>query len=977
MKLPPMPGRVGVDAAVTARPTLAPTTAAAPLAGRPSAAPTQARDHLARGGAPVALKPSDFEPLLSLPRLSLALPPEGTVPKAEGVLQGLWKQTVDLFRGSSATREVNRGKKIAGEVNALGPRYAAMSEATLKAETSRFKGEIAAATAPQRDHLEAAELALTAATPSTRAPLAQAVQDARIKLYNAERKVLDKILPEAFAAVREASSRATGMKHYDVQVIGGALMHHGLIAEMYTGEGKTLAATLPAYLNALAGHGYHVATVNDYLAKRDAEEMGAIYNYLGLSVGVLQSNHRQAVLAPGQPAPSEATRQQAYAADITYGTASEFGFDHLRDNQARDPEDRVQRPLYGAILDEVDSLLIDEARIPLILAGKGPAPDLELLGKYDSLAAKIRGDVLDSIHGKPAQPGAVFDKDDIEWEENWVALTDKGQDKLATYLGVDNLYAEATMHEVGYLSDALKAHFLFEESGQYAVVDGKISTVGLSGHLGVGRRFTGGLHQALEMKHSLEVLPENTTSASITMREYLGQYAQWAGMTGTAASARTVFSEVYGLDVARVPTRKPLVRIDYPDKHFRTEAEKTQQFLTDVAKVHATGRPVLIGVEFTHTAERLGELLKAQGLDVQVLGAKSDADEARVIANAGRLGSITVATTRGGRGVDIKLGGNAKVIAEALAEGGLDKAEAKQVAGEQAAKERAAVLGLGGLMVMSYEHLDSRRRDDQLRGRAARQGEPGATLFYTSGEDRLFDDVKRYQEIREGKATWDAGKAPRDTESALDLSENKVNGSLSESLPFDQAVATYRKLYYQARDGVLEASDARPLVEQLVTQALDNVFAGVELSQKGQINSEVEAKALYKGLGAVLALPAGDPPPSWVGRPLADVRKDVDGLVVKLLEKRDASVGGELSRVIEKAQILGVVDTTWGEFLTESQAIRDAIGWRAIAQKDPKLEYKIAVGELYGTTLSVISEQVAARVLKEIPKLPPGLGPTS
>lgn len=978
LKLPPLLARAfGVDTT----PPPAQTGAAAALRratalGDSGPAPqtiATGRDHLAKGGAPLTgtLKPSDFEPLLELPRLSLALPPEGEVPKPEGVLQGLWRQTVDLFRGSAATREVNRAKKLTSEVNALGPRYAALDDTALKAETARFKAEIKDATVDQRAAFQALEAQLAGATSETRPAILKEVEAARIKLYKAEQKVLDKLLPEAFAAVREASSRATGMKHYDVQVQGGALMHHGLIAEMYTGEGKTLAATLPAYLNALAGHGYHVATVNDYLARRDAEEMGAIYNYLGLTVGVLQSNNRQHLLAPGHEGPQETTRKGAYDADITYSTASELGFDFLRDNQARDAEDRVQRPLYGAILDEVDSLLIDEARIPLILAGKGPEPEHALLNEFRDLASQIRGDVLASL-SSTTKPGAVFNKNDIEWEQSWVALTDTGQNKVSKLLGIDNLYAEENMHLVGYLNDALKAAFLFEENGQYAVVDGKISTVGLSGHLGVGRRFTGGLHQALEAKHHLEVLPENVTSASITMREYLGGYAKWAGMTGTAASARPVFSEVYGLDVARVPTRKPLVRVDYPDKHFATEDQKTKQFLADVEKVHKAGRPILIGVEMTHTAERLGMLLKQRGLPVNVLGAKSDDDEARIIANAGRIGAITVATTRGGRGVDIKLGGNAKIIAEDLAAGGQDKTEARKIAGEQAAKERAAVLGMGGLMVMSYEHLDSRRRDDQLRGRAARQGEPGATLFYTSGEDRLFDEVKKYQDIRSGKAEWSPTKAPRDTESALDSSENKVNGVLSESLPFDQAVATYRQMFYAARDGVLTTTDVRPLIESLVTQALDGALGKVDL-RKGQIETLDQARAVYAALGTVLALPAGDPPPSWTGRSLADVRQDVDGLVAKLIEKRDASVGPELSRVMEKAQVLAAADTMWGEFLTESQSIRDGIGWRAMAQKDPKLEYKTAVGELYGDMLGAISEQVAARVLKEIPKLPPGL----
>ena len=959
MKLPPMLARAFgvVDAP---RPSIATkATKAKPI------------DTLAKGGgAPVTLKQSEFEPLLELPRLSLALPPAGEVPQADGVLQGLWKHTVDFVRGSSATREVNRAKKISAEVNELAPQYAAMSETDLKAETPRLKETIVSATKDQRAELEKLETKLESATPETRVAVLAEVDASRITLYKAEQKILDKILPEAFAACREASSRATGMKHYDVQVQGGAIMHHGLIAEMYTGEGKTLAATLPAYLNSLAGHGYHVATVNDYLAKRDAEEMSQIYNYLGLSVGVLQSNNRQILLSPDKEGAQEATRKAAYQADITYGTASEYGFDYLRDNQAQDSEDKVQRPLYGAILDEVDSLLIDEARIPLILAGKGPKPDLEKLAIFNTIGKKVHDDVRDALAGVKTKD-AIFDGDDIEWEENWVALTDKGQAKMGTLLGVENMYDAKDLGDVGYLQDALKSWFLFQESGQYAVVDGKISTVGLGGHLGIGRRFTGGLHQALEAKHNLEILPENQTSAAITMREYLGQYRKWAGMTGTAASARSVFSEVYGLDVARVPTRKPLIRIDYPDKHFDTMEAKNKQFLTDVIKAHETGRPLLIGVEFTHTADWLGKELKAKGVDVQILGAKSDSEEANIIANAGRVGSITVATTRGGRGVDIKLGGNAKVIAQQLMAKtkGLDLPTALKQAGDLVTKERANVLGLGGLAVLSYEHLDSRRRDYQLRGRAARQGEPGATLFYTSAEDRVFDDVKHYQDIRNGKAEYNIDKAPKQTESALDHSENKVNGVLSESLPFDNTVATYRGMLYAARDGVLESTNVRPLVQQMIGQALDDAFSVVGK----QIKTIDDARELYAALGDVLALPAGDPPSSWTGRPTAEVRKDVDLLVTKLIEKRDVSIGGELARVLEKAQLLGAVDAMWGEFLESSTQIREGIGWRAIAQKDPKLEFKIEIGELYGKMLGAISTEIAARVLKTTPHLPAGM----
>ncbi|MFO0728999.1 MAG: hypothetical protein U1E65_34790 [Myxococcota bacterium] len=925
---------------------------------------------------------AEIEPLLELPRLSLTRPSPTQVPKAEGVLQGLWSRALDLTRGSVATREVNRAKKVAAEVNALEPKIQALSDPELKAQTAAFQETIQHATQSEREALAKAEQALATGSGS-RAELREAAKTARVALYKAEQKILDKIMPEAFATVREAARRATKMRHYDVQVQGGALMHHGMIAEMYTGEGKTLAATLPAYLNALAGHGFHVATVNDYLAKRDAEEMGAIYTWLGLSVGILQGGNKQLLLSPGDAEAKETGRKSAYQADITYGTASEFGFDFLRDNQVMDPDDRVQRPLYGALFDEVDSLLIDEARIPLILAGKGPAPDLALLEKYNTVAEQIYKDVTGELESGKKKKGQIFDKDDVEWEEHWVALTDKGQEKVQKLLGIPDLFGADSPSEVSdktkvhpelsFMQDALKAWFILHENGQYAVVDGKISTVGLSGHLGPGRRFTGGLHQALEMKHKVEVLPENATIASVTMRDYLGLYKKSAGMTGTAMSARSLFMETYRLDVARVDTRAPLIRIDYPDKTFATLEEKTQQFLSDVKKAHQTGRPLLIGVEFTHTAEWLGQKLKEMGLPVNVLGAKDDDQEASIIANAGRRGAITVATTRGGRGVDIKLGGNAKILAEELVNKGLGKEQALTKAAEMAAKERGAVLGMGGLLVMSFEHLDSRRRDDQLRGRAARQGEPGATIFYTSAEDRLFDDVKKYQDIKAKKAELKLSSLPKDTEQALDHSENKVNGGLSESLPYDQVIANYRDKFYTARADVLEGTDARPLALTLIEQAVDNAFGAIE-GKHGTIDTAEKARALFERLDRFLPMPKIDPAPHWTGRTLDSVRADVDKLVGLLIDKRDKEAGGiELARLVDKASILGAADQYWSEFIDATQTLKDSIGFRAMAQKDPKMEFLRDAGLTYGEMLDCIAEDVAARVLTQGIKLPPAL----
>lgn len=682
------------------------------------------------GGPLEAKRPSGagvprFEPLVELPPAPLSPLRRDRLPEPEGVLQGWWHKGLELIQGRGSLSEISRARRLVGQVRDLEPRFGAMSDRELRAQTAIFRDLLKLKTAPEASVLEAAERALASAAFEDRAELGERVRAARVALYKVERKVLDAILPEAFATVREAGRRATGMYPFEVQVLAGALMDRGMAAEMYTGEGKTLAATMPAYLNALAGHGFHVVTVNDYLAKRDAEEMSAIYGFLGMTVGVLQNNQRQLQIDPpapkngngARPEPRAITRKDAYACDITYATASELGFDYLRDNGVSSLSDRVQRPLSGALIDEVDAILIDEARTPLIIAQQGADPDAAALIRFR--------DIAERLDWKPADDGEIGD---VEWnqKENWVSLTDRGEEKVARFLGVENLFTTENMDQLRQVYDALQARFLLRADEDYAVIDDKVVTIGKNGHALAGRRFTRGLHQAIEAKENVEILPDTPTRASVTMRDYFAMYALTSGMTGTALSARDLLAKVYGLEVARVPTREKLIRIDHPDLVFRTKAEKKAAFLEDVERAHRTGRPILVGVEWTSTAEDLAKDLRARGLPVEVLTAKDDDEEARIIANAGRIGAITVVTTRGGRGVDIKLGGNARIIAESIVkQGGRAADEAYQKAAAESAKERARVLKACGLLVMGYEHLDSRRRDDQLRGRAGRQGDPG------------------------------------------------------------------------------------------------------------------------------------------------------------------------------------------------------------------------------------------------------------
>ena len=947
----------------TAPSGLPPVRTPAALAGAKAGATDS--DRIVREGqslASIALPPQpEIEALQTLPKLPLTPASADSVPKPQGILQGLWGRAVDFITGSTSTRETNRARKLISEVNSHAERMSTLSDADLRAQTAHFKAEIASATVTKSEALAKAEASLDSCDPSERKTARDNVSAARTALTRAEQKVLDKILPEAFATVREAAKRSTGMCHYNVQVMAGAMMSKNMVAEMYTGEGKTLAATMPAYLAALAGHGFHVVTVNDYLAKRDAEEMSDIYRFLGMSVGVLQNNSQQFQIdahvegeAADAKTPKPVARKQAYECDITYGTASEFAFDHLRDNGVKDPSQRVQRPLYGVVLDEVDSLLIDEARTPHIIAGVGAEPNAADLAKYRDLIAHIDW------------------KTDVEWdlEEHWVSLTPEGMEKIEAALGIDNLYDAESVNHLYHVDNALRARFLLRKDEHYTVIDGEVRTVGHSGHAMMGRRFTRGLHQALESKEGLEILPENVTAASVTMRGFLAGYQKVAGMTGTAVSAKSVFKDVYGLDVARVPTRRPLIRVDHPDQVFKTSDEKIAAFLDHVAQVQKTGRPILVGVEWTSTADALGELLKAKGIDVNVLGAKSSAEEAEIIANAGRVGSVTVATTRGGRGVDIKLGGNSKVIAKQIAaDEGISLEEASAKAAAMAASERAEVLGLGGLFVMSFEHLDSRRRDDQLRGRAGRQGDPGATVVYASLDDALFDGVEAVQKIRDGEADFEAESARTLTERALDRSENKVNDVLFQSLPYDNIADTYRNRFYEMRKDVIEVSDAKPIVRGAIDDALDGYFEQAEATGKKPLKPKV-AQELYAALGEMLPLPGGDPPPKWIEVPPKAIRADIDKLVDALLAKRDGAVGEEFARLLERDALITSMDESWSAFLDDINDLRQGIGYRAFAQKDPKLEFLTEVAELFDTMVQDVRVRMSGKLLKHMPKLP-------
>ncbi|HEX15525.1 MAG TPA: preprotein translocase subunit SecA, partial [Deltaproteobacteria bacterium] len=573
--------------------------------------------------------------------------------------------------GTKNERELRRIKPIVERINALEPQMMALPDHRLRAKTGEFK-----------ERIERGES-------------------------------LDELLPEAFAVVREVARRTLGERPFDVQLIGGIVLHEGKIAEMATGEGKTLVATMPAYLNALLGRGVHIVTVNDYLAKRDAEWMGAIYRFLGLEVGVIVHDM------------DDSERKRSYQADITYGTNNEFGFDYLRDNMKFSLEDCVQRELFYAIVDEVDSILIDEARTPLIISG----PAEESTEKYyhiNRIIPHLKKDVHFTVDEKA----------------HTVALTEEGVARVEELLGVDNLYDPRHIDLIHHVHQALRAHHLFKRDRDYVVKDGKVIIVDeFTGRLMPGRRWSDGLHQAIEAKEGVRIESENQTLATITFQNYFRMYKKLAGMTGTADTEAVEFKKIYNLDVVVIPTNRPLIRTNYPDVIYKTEKEKFQAVVREIEELHKKGRPVLVGTVSIEKSERLSHMLKRRGIPHHVLNAKHHAKEAEIIAQAGRLGAVTISTNMAGRGTDILLGGNPKFLAKKMVGEGADEKEYQEAykkALEITNREKEEVVKLGGLHVIGTERHESRRIDNQLRGRAGRQGDPGSSRFYLSLEDDLL-----------------------------------------------------------------------------------------------------------------------------------------------------------------------------------------------------------------------------------------------
>jgi preprotein translocase subunit SecA len=803
--------------------------------------------------------------------------------------------------------------KIVDQVNSFEPATSALSDESLRGKTAEFKSRLTAG------------------------------------------ETLDGLLPEAFAVVREAAKRTLGQRHYDVQIMGGAALHRGNIAEMRTGEGKTLVATLPSYLNALAGRGVHVVTVNDYLAERDSEWMGRIHRFLGLSVGVIVNSMT----------PSE--RRAAYNSDITYGTNNEFGFDYLRDNMAWSLEDCVQRDHFFAVVDEVDSILIDEARTPLIISGPADKATKWYV-EFANIADKLQRDTHYEVDEKKKTIGILED----------------GVTKVEELLKIENLYEAANTTLIGYLNNSVRAKELFKRDKDYVVMNGELLIVDEhTGRMLAGRRYSEGLHQALEAKERIDIKDENQTLATITLQNYFRLYETISGMTGTAMTEASEFHQIYKLGVVPIPTNRPMQRIDQADLVYKTELGKFMAVTNDIVERHRKGQPVLVGTVSVEKSEELSALLKKSGIPHEVLNAKHHEREASIIARAGVNGAVTVATNMAGRGTDIMLGGNPEFMADfELQRRGLspvdNAAEYEAAWPEEIAKQKAAVakgheevVALGGLYVLGTERHESRRIDNQLRGRSGRQGDPGESRFYLSLQDEL---MRRFNSGLVERFLSAAG-LPDDSPIESKMVSNAIRSAQTQVeaqnfeirknvLKYDDVMNRQREVIYGERRLVLEGEDISPQVQTFVA---DTLVAYVSAETTNGFGEDWDLDRLWQALQ--LVYPISFTPEELIAKIGSRAALDADYLTAQILEdatvayeKRQSDLGVEVMRELERKVLLSVLDRKWREHLYEMDYLQEGIGLRAMAQRDPLVEYQREGYELFAAMMDGIKEELASLV---------------
>ena len=822
-------------------------------------------------------------------------------------------------------KDLKRYYKLVDKINALEPTYEKMDEEELKKQTDLFRERYA----------------------------------------NGES--LDSMLPEAFAVTREASKRVLGMRHFDVQMIGAMALHEGHIAEMKTGEGKTLVSTLAGYLNAIAGKGVHIVTVNDYLAKRDSEWMGRLYRYMGMSVGLLQNGMPLELKGP------------AYQADVTYGTNSEFGFDYLRDNMVTYASRRVQRGHHFAIVDEVDSILIDEARTPLIISGAGT----KSASTYKDFARAVRGlergeeVVYDMLSDpEPKEPTGDYVMDEAK---HTIAATERGLKKIEQRLGIDDIYADLSGQLVNHLQQALKAQYMFHRDKQYVVTNGEVKIVDeFTGRIMEGRRYSEGLHQAIEAKEGVLVREENQTLATITLQNYFRLYEKLSGMTGTALTEDAEFREIYKLPVQVIPPNRPVARKDNEDLVYRTIDAKFNAVADEVEARHAKGQPVLVGTVSIESSERLSRLLNKRGVKHQILNAKFHEREAHIVAQAGREGAVTIATNMAGRGTDILLGGNAEELAdEMITSQGIDleeatpemRAEALAKAKETCAEERKKVLAAGGLTVIGTERHESRRIDNQLRGRAGRQGDPGETQFYLSLEDdlmRLFggDRMERVSNMMvSAEMDDDMPIQHKIISKAVEGAQHKVesiNFAMRKSvLEYDDVMNKQRQVIYAERNKILDGKDLSEHVDEVINDTVRRCvaeFCPVD-SRKGERDMEGLHKWLVELTGNVSA-------PEFEEQDYEQLCASVLEYVQKVYNEKAERLGDELMRNLNTQVMLRVIDTRWMNYLQEMDYLKQGIGLRGFGQRDPLVEYKTEAFAAFRILVDTMYEDYLRTVLR-------------
>ncbi|NUU04731.1 preprotein translocase subunit SecA [Leifsonia sp. C5G2] len=762
---------------------------------------------------------------------------------------------------------------------------------------------------------------------------------------------LDDLLPEAFAAVREAAKRTLGMRHFDVQIMGGAALHLGNIAEMKTGEGKTLVATTAAYLNAIASRGVHVVTVNDYLASYQSELMGRVFRALGMSTGVILA---------GQT-PEE--RREMYAADITYGTNNEFGFDYLRDNMAWQASDMVQRGHFFAIVDEVDSILIDEARTPLIISGPSSGEANRWFNEFANLAKRLTPEV----------------DYEVDEKKRTVGVLEPGIEKVEDYLGIDNLYESANTPLISFLNNAIKANALFKRDKDYVVMNGEVLIVDEhTGRILVGRRYNEGIHQAIEAKEGVEVKAENQTLATVTLQNYFRLYKKLSGMTGTAETEAAEFMSTYKLGVVPIPTNKPMQRIDQSDLVYKNEKAKFDQVVEDIAKRHEKGQPVLVGTTSVEKSEYLSRLLAKKGVRHEVLNAKNHAREAAIVAQAGRLGAVTVATNMAGRGTDIMLGGNSEFIAVAeMNARGLSPVETPDEyeaaweevftkVKEQVAEEAEKVIAAGGLYVLGTERHESRRIDNQLRGRSGRQGDPGESRFYLS----LTDDLMRLFNSGAAESLMGRSSVPDDmaieskvVSRAIRSAQSQVEARNAEIrknvLKYDDVLNRQREAIYSDRRHILEGDDLHERVQQFLTDVIDDILdqhTGEGSGDDWDFDALwAELKTLYPVGVTIDEVIAEAGNRGKINREF--MRREILSDARIAYQKREESLGAPAMRELERRVVLSVIDRRWRDHLYEMDYLKDGIGLRAMAQRDPLVEYQREGFAMFQQMMGAIREE--------------------